>query len=134
MTQSGRFCLHLLHQNQLALVQKLGFESGRETNKLKNVEYSLTESNLPLLSNSAAYFDCEIINAMDAGPSTFFMGQVRASGRHDEFDSLTLMTSDYLRNQLSDEWKELYRQNKRDVQEWARQHLEVDPSYEWDSK
>jgi flavin reductase (DIM6/NTAB) family NADH-FMN oxidoreductase RutF len=131
---SGRFCLHLLNEDQVNIVRTLGFESGRGTEKLGNLPTDRTEFGLPRIENAAAYFDCRVINAMDAGPSTFFLGEVEDSGRNPSLDSEDLLQAEQLRDQLPESMQEKYRQNKKSVQETARKNLSVDTEYCWDRK
>lgn len=128
---SGSFCLHLLHRDQFNVIGALGFESGRNTDKLDDLDFSRSTRGLPILGDVYGFFECKVVNAMDAGPSTFFMGEVQASGRHPDHRNLKLMDSDYFRRNMPEGWKEDYRANKQAAQEWARDHLEVDPNYSW---
>lgn len=127
----GSFCLHLLQRNQLELVRTLGFESGRNTEKFSNVDYTVSERGLPILSDVYAYFECEVVNAMDAGPSTFFLGDVVNADRGSDYEAKTPLDSQYLRSNMPEDWQEDYRKNKKEVQRWARDHLDVDPSQSW---
>jgi len=128
---SGRFCLHLLHREQMSVVDRLGFESGREREKLSKLEHSTTESGLPRIEGAAAVFDCRVINAMDAGPSTIFLGEAEHVERHPDFEDLELMHGEDLREGLPEERRKDYRENKRRVQQQAADNLEVDPTYSW---
>lgn len=130
---SGRFCLHLLHQDQVSVVDRLGFESGRDQEKLSEIEHSTTEYGLPRIKGAAAVFDCRVINAMDAGPSTIFLGESEHFERHPNFEELDLLNAEDLRKTLPEERREDYRANKQEVQQRAADNLEVDPGYTWHS-
>lgn len=131
LSTSGHFCLHLLQRQQLEVVRALGFESGRKTDKLADVSHRYSERGLPVIDGVYAHFECRVVNAMDAGPSTFFMGDVLAAGKHPDASELTLLDSDYFRENMPEEWKDDYRENKKSAQTWAKDHLEVDPTYNW---
>jgi flavin reductase (DIM6/NTAB) family NADH-FMN oxidoreductase RutF len=124
---SGRFCLHLLNRDQIDVVERLGFETGRNNDKLRELPTDRTEHDLPRIREAAAYFDCRVINAMDAGPSTFILGEAEESGRRSDFDPDHLLDAEYLRNQLSDSLKKQYQENKKAVQQEARENLSVNP-------
>jgi flavin reductase (DIM6/NTAB) family NADH-FMN oxidoreductase RutF len=79
--ESGRFAVHVLHAGQVGIVGALGFESGRDRDKLAAVPHRIGPLDLPILEDCFAWFACEVINAMDAGWSTFFLGEARAVGR-----------------------------------------------------
>lgn len=125
INQSGWFCLHLLHSNQLDTVKALGFESGRDSNILANLSYETSERNIPILKDALAYFECKVLNRMDAGPSTLFLGESQVHERHSNFHELEPLGSDQLRNQLSDEYLRKYRENKQEIQEFARNNVDI---------
>lgn len=129
---SGEFVLHLLQQDQFQTVYKLGFQSGRDQDKMSGFPVSHLEGGLPVLSESPVYLACRVVNAMDAGPSTFYLGEVTRSGIHPNRDQQTLLTSEYFRDNMPAEWEEEYRANKRRVQSWAADHREVDPTATWE--
>lgn len=131
ITQSHRFCLHLLHRGQGDVVRTLGFESGRDHDKLGKLSLVSTDSGLPRIKDAYAWFGCRVINAMDAGPSTFFLGEAEEVKAHPRVDEMTLLDAPYFRREASDEWIERYRENKAQAQAWARQHLSVDTSRNW---
>lgn len=132
ISTSAEFCLHLLHRDQFDVIRALGFESGRETNKLEQVSWTENDREFPVIDDAYAWFQCRVINAMDAGPSTFFLGEAVETGTADEHEQLEVMDSEYFRENMPEEWVPLYRENKKAVQEWAREHSDVDPQYTWD--
>lgn len=129
---SGRYCLHLLAREQWDAIWELGFFSGRERDKLEKVPHRLSEeTGLPVLRRSYAWMECEVVNAMDAGSSTFFMGEIRRIFRG-EGDQV--MDSDWFRANMPEDWREQYRENLEAVQAWAGE-LEaegMDTTY-WDA-
>jgi flavin reductase (DIM6/NTAB) family NADH-FMN oxidoreductase RutF len=108
---SGVFALHLLRNDQWELIQRLGFDSGRDhEDKLSHFETVVGVTGCPLLEDCIAGFECEVVNAMDTGASTFFLGNVV-----NVLDGTPgpIMTSEYFREHLSAEWKERYETNLR---------------------
>jgi len=114
--ESGAFALHLLHTNNWDLIWELGFHSGREHDKLTKFAYRIGESGSPLIEDAYARLDCRVINAMDTGPSTCFLGAVRSVERG-VGDSL--MTSEFFRDHMPSDWKAIYEANLAAAQEWA---------------
>jgi len=103
--RSGLFGLHLLRQDQWDLIWHLGLESGRETDKLRPLNTRTGETGCPLLLDCAAAFECRVINAMDAGAATFFLGEVV------QFEAASpgaVMTSEYFRSRMPADKKQLY--------------------------
>jgi len=118
LVETGRYVMHLLARDQWDVIRDLGFESGRVRQKLRGVEHRLSETwQLPVIEGCVAWMRCEVANVMDAGASTFFMGDVREMhrGSGDE-----VMDSEYFRANVPEEWKEPYRRNLRETQEEAR--------------
>lgn len=79
--ESGRLAMHVLHPGQVDIVQKLGFASGRDGDKLTGIPHHIGATGCPVLEDCYAWLECEVCNAMDTGSSTFFLGDVVASGR-----------------------------------------------------
>lgn len=113
---SGSFGLHLLHGEQWDLIHEMGFVSGRERDKLTDVPHHAGPTGAPLLEDAYARFDCRVINCMDAGSATCFLGEAvhveRGTGD-------TLMTSDRWRAGMPPEWRAEYERNLQDAQRWA---------------
>lgn len=122
---TGRYALHLLSRDQWDEIRALGFQSGRETDKLEQVPHRLSDATgLPLLLRAYAWMECEVVNVMDAGSSTFFMGEIQRIGRGRGEE---LMDSDHFRSNMPEDWREDYRANLREVQHWADEHeVEMD--------
>jgi flavin reductase (DIM6/NTAB) family NADH-FMN oxidoreductase RutF len=79
--ETGRFVLHLLHDDQFELVHRLGFVSGRVRDKLSDIPHHLGTLGVPVLDECYAHFECRVANVMDTGSSTCFLGDVVAVGR-----------------------------------------------------
>ena len=73
---SGRLVLHLLRQDQFDLIHALGFFHRRDRDKLAEIPHRLGRLGAPVLDDCFAHFECRIINAMDTGSSTCFLGDV----------------------------------------------------------
>ncbi len=103
--ETGKFVMHLLHKDQLDLIYKLGFKSGRDKDKMKELPQRAGKLELPILKDCFSYFECEVANVMDTGGSTCFLGSIvkTGRGRGDE-----VMLSDYLREAMPDEWNKQY--------------------------
>lgn len=126
---SGRFAAHLLHQGQFELVHQLGFQSGRQVaDKLADVPHAVGAGGVPILADRHAAFECRVLNTMDAGPATLYLGEVVAthSGTTD-----TLLTADYFRANLPEAWREEFLQNYRDAQERIAGSAEVRDIRRW---
>jgi flavin reductase (DIM6/NTAB) family NADH-FMN oxidoreductase RutF len=74
--QSKVFALNFLRPDQLRYVKEFGLVSGREVDKLREVSYATGASGSPILQDCWGYLDCRVVNAMDGGDMTCFLGEV----------------------------------------------------------
>jgi flavin reductase (DIM6/NTAB) family NADH-FMN oxidoreductase RutF len=102
---SGVFGIHLLRTDQWDLIWHLGLQSGRDQDKLATVEHHIGETGCPLLEDCLTAYECRVVNAMDAGAATFFLGDV-VSVRHGTPGAV--MTSDYYRQHIPADRKKQY--------------------------
>jgi len=105
--KSKSFAVHLLRKDQLALVKKFGFYTGREVKKFTDdIEYEIGVTGSPLLQDAFAYIECKIINAMDGGDMTCILAEV-VDGRRLSDDDF-FMTYDYFCATAPRGWLEQY--------------------------
>jgi flavin reductase (DIM6/NTAB) family NADH-FMN oxidoreductase RutF len=104
---SGVLGVHLLRRDQWDLIWHLGFQSGRDADKLARLPLTTAVTGCPLLPDTRAAFDCRVVNAMDAGASTFFLADVVA---HLEGEAAEVMTSEYFRMHMPEDKRRVYEQ------------------------
>ncbi len=73
---SGAFAINFLRTDQLDLIPAFGLASGRDVEKLSDVPYRLGPSGSPVLEHCWGYLDCRVVNALDGGDLTCFLGDV----------------------------------------------------------
>jgi len=120
--QSGGFVMHLLRQDQLDLVHRLGFVSGRDRDKLAEVPHRSGVTGMPVLEDCYAAFECRVVNTMDTGYSTHFLGDVlethlKAKG--------PVLTAAHFRAHMPQAWQEAWMQNYRRAQEEIERGAEI---------
>jgi flavin reductase (DIM6/NTAB) family NADH-FMN oxidoreductase RutF len=74
--EAGSFCVNILASGQMELANNFGFKSGRNNNKFKVVEYATGKTGSPVLKGTAGYLDCRVVEAVEAGDHTVFIGEV----------------------------------------------------------
>ena len=120
---TGRFVLHLLRRDQFDLIHTLGFASGRDRDKLAGIPHHLGALGAPVLDECFAHFECRVINAMDTGSSTCFLGDVVAVGAGaQEQPAVEVMTAAYFRANLPAAWRAAYEHHLSSAQAVARAH------------
>jgi flavin reductase (DIM6/NTAB) family NADH-FMN oxidoreductase RutF len=75
---SGVFTASILAQDTpLNLIGRFGFKSGRDIDKFDGINYKLGETQAPIvLDNTLAYIEAKVINSVDVGTHTIFIGDL----------------------------------------------------------
>ncbi len=91
ISESKVFTASILSQDTpLSFIGHFGFKSGREIDKLKDVNYKLGETKAPIvLDHSLAYLEARVINQVDVGTHTIFIGELVAADVLREGESMT---------------------------------------------
>lgn len=78
VSASKVFTVSILSQDTpLSFIGGFGFKSGREVAKLKDINYKLGETGAPIvLDNTVAYLEAKVINQIDVGTHTIFIGEI----------------------------------------------------------
>jgi flavin reductase (DIM6/NTAB) family NADH-FMN oxidoreductase RutF len=87
--RSGAFAVNFLRTDQLELISAFGLVSGREVEKLTGVPYRLGPSGSPVLERCWGYLDCRIVNVLDGGDLTCFLGDVLEGDTFTDLDTGT---------------------------------------------
>jgi len=121
--QSGRFAIHLLHRGQLELVHQLGFVSGRERDKLTGIPHFTGKLGLPIFEARVAAFELRVLNTMDTGYATHFLGHVEAVHPGEEAE---ILTAPWFRANMPAEWTEEWLANYRKAQRFIEEHTAIE--------
>ena len=79
----------------LPYIGGLGFKSGRDTDKMKGLNYRVGQTGCPVfLDNTTAFMEAELIQHVDVGTHTIFIGNVVAA---EVLTDEVCMTYDYYR-------------------------------------
>lgn len=78
IAESKVFTVSILSQDTpLNFIGNFGFKSGREVDKLKDINYELGEIGVPVvLDHTLAYLEARVINQVDVGTHAIFIGEV----------------------------------------------------------
>ena len=77
---SGVLSVNILGQDGHDLVKHFGFQSGHKVDKFKDFEFTRGLTGSPLISNSAAQFEVQVLfdKSVDMGTHTLYVGEVVA--------------------------------------------------------
>src|SRR5438874_8718286 len=118
--ETGRFVLHLLRDDQFELIHRLGFVTGRERDKLAGIAHRPRVLGVPVLDDCYAHFECSVVNVMDTGSSTCFLGDVVAVGHGAGWEAAgDVMTAAYFRANMPPERRSEYEALLRTAQAYA---------------
>jgi len=78
----GKFAISVISKSApMQFIGLLGFKCGRDINKFENLHTRAGETGVPIvLDHTIAYIEAEVINQMDCGSHTIFVGKVRDCG------------------------------------------------------
>lgn len=70
---AGRFCVNVLASDQLGVCRQL---AGKGPDKFAEVEYTVSDHNLPVIAGALATIECALHSVTDAGDHYFVLGRV----------------------------------------------------------
>ena len=70
---AGRFCVNVLASDQLDVCRQL---AGKGPDKFAEVEYTVSDHNLPVIAGALATIECTLHSVTDAGDHYFVLGRV----------------------------------------------------------
>ena len=91
VSTSKVFTVSILSQDTpLSFIGGFGFRSGRDVDKLKGISYKLGETGAPIvLDNTLAYLEAKMINQVEVGTHTIFIGEIVAADVLKEGEPMT---------------------------------------------
>jgi flavin reductase (DIM6/NTAB) family NADH-FMN oxidoreductase RutF len=91
VSTSKVFTVSILSQDTpLSFIGGFGFKSGRDVDKFKDINYKLGETGAPIvLDNTLAYLEAKVINQIEVGTHTIFMGEIVAADILKEGEPMT---------------------------------------------
>ncbi|MEC4806088.1 MAG: flavin reductase family protein [Jaaginema sp. PMC 1079.18] len=91
LKQSGVFALSFLEETQKDVAAQFFKPQSRVGNKLADIEFKIGEATgCPIIVDSLGFIECKVVDALDQGDHTVFLGEVIAAGIHREGNQLLL--------------------------------------------
>lgn len=76
IVESGKFALSVLATDtEPSLIGGFGYRSSRDADKFAEVSYTMQED-MPVPDGAMAWMTCQVVQTMDAGTHTIFLGEV----------------------------------------------------------
>lgn len=78
--KNGMFTVSVLSENTSGtVIGALGFNSGRDADKLKNIRYRVLAEGVPIIKeNTCCWFLCKVVDQVETATHTVFIGEVTA--------------------------------------------------------
>jgi flavin reductase (DIM6/NTAB) family NADH-FMN oxidoreductase RutF/rubredoxin len=91
ITNSKAFTVSILaRETPLSFIGDFGFKSGRDVDKFQTTGYKLTENGLPVVTDNAlSYLEARVINDVDVGTHTLFIGELSGAEVLQEGEPMT---------------------------------------------
>jgi len=91
ITQSKVFTASILSQDTpLSFIGHFGFKSGRDIDKFEGINYTIGDTQAPVVTdNTLAYLEARVINQVDVGSHTIFIGELVGAEVVKEGESMT---------------------------------------------
>lgn len=120
VTEKGSFSVCLLARDQVDLIPRLGFVSGRHEDKMAGLEVGVTPEGNPILKGCLAWLECEVIEGFDLGDATCFLAAVTEIERLGAGEPLVWAR---VRPTLPEDWLEQWEQKIADDIERSREAM-----------
>jgi len=92
---SGYFCVNVLAESQKDLGKHFGLQSGRNTDKFKDVTFKTGAKDIPVLEGVKAVIMCELVSTYTAGDHDLFIGKVISIEEDPAKKALVFKARDY---------------------------------------
>ena len=90
---SKAFILHCLEQNQKDIASDFFRLTNREGDYLNNHPFKFSTTNLPILTEPPAYFECKVVYILDKGDHPIFLAEIMYVTLNREFNSMDLKST-----------------------------------------
>jgi len=84
VSESRAFALNVLGKGQQALAFAFFKSLEREGNTIGGEKFSSGKSGSPILANAAAFLECSVVDTLERGDHSIFVGEVVDAGVHRE--------------------------------------------------
>lgn len=89
--ESRKFGVSVLRKDtELTFVGRFGFKSGRISDKFEGLNYKMGVTGVPIvLDNAISYYEAEVVDTIDVGTHTIFVGDVKDAQKLSDEEPMT---------------------------------------------
>ncbi len=110
----------------LSFVGHFGFKSGRDMDKFEGVDYKLGETRVPLvLDYTLAYLEAKVIQDIDVGTHTVFMGELVGADVMKEDEPMTYAYYHHVKRGTTPKTAPSYIEERKDMKKMAKYECTV---------
>ncbi|MFQ6610364.1 MAG: flavin reductase family protein [Fidelibacterota bacterium] len=91
----GAFILHCLDQKQKDIAADFFRPTVKEKDCLNNHTFKFSTSNLPILTEPPAYFECKVVGMLDKGDHPIFLAEITNVNIDREFKIMNLNSTEW---------------------------------------
>ncbi len=91
ISESKLFTASILsEETPMKFIGTFGFKTGKDIDKFQGIEFKYTELGVPVITeHSLAYLEAKVINSLDLGSHTIFVGEVMEMGQLGDGKAMT---------------------------------------------
>jgi flavin reductase (DIM6/NTAB) family NADH-FMN oxidoreductase RutF len=95
LERGGVFAVNILGAHQEAVSRLFATRAEPEINSLRGQRFNLGATGVPVLDDCLAFLECRVVQAMDGGDHSIFIGEVVAEGIRDQGQPLLYYRGSY---------------------------------------
>ncbi len=95
LSESEHFVVNILSEQQKDLADRFANVNLSSTERFQNLAYQLNARGIPILSGVLGYLECRIVNELDGGDHTIYLGEVERAEVSEEKKPLLFYNSQY---------------------------------------
>jgi len=125
--ESKVFTASILSQDTpLSFIGHFGFKSGRDIDKFEGINYKIGETRAPVITdNTLAYLEAKVIQNVDVGTHTIFMGELVGADVLREGEPMTYAYYHQVKRGTTPKTAPSYIEEKKEVKEMVKYECSV---------
>ncbi len=93
--RARHFCVNIIGERHLETAKEFGLRTSANVDKYAGVSFTKGQSGAPILKDACAFLDCELVQEIEIGDHTCFVGKVLAAEKFSPEKPLVYRHEDY---------------------------------------